>query len=247
MTTVDPQLKQGPGQQLYWHIYLRDGSAPQEDQQAMALDILHALYRRIGEDVNTADLPLLGHGADAAIYWMKKDRKKVLKITRNAPDAWALELFRRKPSKDVVKVYDVFQIFPKEKRNTLYGIVEQKLTPLHNVVDFAASYDYVKDYGVRWLGEDTNYGDIVQLLEEDRAFYEKEGNKKEADFIEKTVLPFAHQMERWNDALHKRGIVFKDLHEGNVMMNRHQMVLMDLGRSKVQSMKLPLLDVPRST
>ena len=244
--TVDPQLKQGVGQQLYWHISLSGNSATPEEQQETALNILHALYSRIGEDDN-AILPLLNHGADAAVYWMKKDRKKVIKITRDAPDAWALEMFRRKPSKDVVKVYDVFQIFPTHRRSTLYGIVEQKLTPLHNALDVVASYDYVKDYGVRWLGEDTDYGDIVKLLEEDRAFYENEGNHKEADFIEQKVLPFAHQMERWNNELHKRGIVFKDLHEGNVMMNGRRMVLMDLGRSQVQSVKLPLLDVPRRT
>ena len=83
-------------------------------------------------------LKKVGEGWNGYVYWVSN--KQVIKLTRDIKDAQASEKIRRKPDKNLIKVYDVFE-FGQPYYSTTYGIISEKLTPL-STTDFK-SWDLV--------------------------------------------------------------------------------------------------------
>jgi len=103
--------------------------------------------------IDPSELKFIGKGAYAHVFWIKNDRKKVLKITKDYADAEALMPFFWKPDKNFVKVYRVAQL----GSSGVYAILAEKLTPLsgreHNQWD--ELFDYIYE---QWRITPAQYG-----------------------------------------------------------------------------------------
>jgi len=193
--------------------------------------IAEAIFERLGETKAPSDL---GRGSYANVYWLKGNRKRILKITSDSSDAFALKHLQESPKKSLVKVHDVFEIVPKH----LWGAVTEKLSPLSST-----EYD--------------NWQQLREMLEEDEAFYDvertlgREGVTTRYFYLleqakEKagTVLPTDKMLEsifKWGKDLSSLGIKFTDLTEDNIMKKGANDILIDLGYSDVRPTRIPAL------
>jgi len=185
----------------------------------------------------------LGEGSFANVYWLH-DKKKALKITRDRNDADASEIMRNKPDRSVVKVYDVFAL-PKQYTD-LWGIVVEKLSPLsykegeaianlYNLlwdlgIDQTPTMKHVKEFKERLENPDPKKHPIDKYIQE---YYDKSGVTEE----------MIDRWETWAKVLDSRHIYWKDFKPANVMSRGRNMVISDLGYSKVPHQKIPELQV----
>jgi len=203
---------------------------------SIAPDVFAKIYERIGEDPSGLWHQVLGKGSTAVATWLKSDKTKVLKITNDESDAYAMEKFLKRPSRHVVKVYDVFQITP-----FAWGMVVQKVTPLASSAykDWTRTRSLISKFvGVPPLGNGA-----VPIYQKDLEKRFEYPSKSQMEPLEK-MRAFLKQLALFDEALADRGITwFQDLHAGNVGMNRRDMVLLDLGGVRTSVPSLPKIEV----
>ena len=246
MSNHDKIVRHGLGQWLFGQLLW---AGIPTDQR---LRVVKSVFQRVGENDNS-NLKILGTGQYAAVGWLPHDHRKVLKVTKDEDDAMALEAIRQDPAKQLVKVYDVFKITPGRSKNSLFGIVTQKLTPLSAMDEEMFFYD-LEDLKqtARSLPFGIGYeGDLNEAASElNELYHEAEDREDEAE-IEKfrdVFAPIFKNLKVWNKECYDRGIAFHDLSPGNVMMNRNVWTLMDFGHnSQTPYFHLPqleLIDMP---
>jgi hypothetical protein len=207
-----------------------------------------ALLQRIGE---TKDPRHLGAGKYAEVFWLRRNPRRVLKVTRDQMDAWAMEAVRKKPQRGIVKVHDVFTIAPRQ----LWGIVAEKLTPMDYEdkilwEDFERAMDHEKL--IHLVDELAMFGLIETWVKELRHTYEHmwddydEDEENDEDWddvfyeIDDEVLD---ALEIWAKALDALHIKWHDVHTGNIMIKRNDYTLVDLGHGQAPRVSLPELEV----
>jgi len=202
------------------------------------ITLADSLLKWAGEKPGNYDLPLLGSGADAKVFWLRSDRKKALKITTDNEDARSCNILNKKPNKSLLTIHKV-ALLPGgfgyailiEKLNPLSSSEEKKWENLiHGLRTLNLGFIH---HGMSedWLGD---VKDEIALCEKDEIY------TWEVDAI-KEVLP---TLETWVPLLTERGILWRDFHVGNIMMRRTTPIICDYGRSSVRGgssiKKLPL-------
>jgi len=221
---------------------------PEEKTPAQIHEITTAILDRLGE---TQEPAMLGHGQYAVVFWLKGNRKRVLKITTDYNDAWAAQILKDKPSPWLLQVHDVFRPLPEAK--VLYCIVAEKLTDAAGMElsQYLHIFDTLRDRNLpfrKMLKKGLNRKLIYALedyyREKDRKV-EEEGMDLEGwgefgkNFKYEPLMDRykneLHTLMEWAKALSHRRIVFYDLHAGNVRFRGRRAILVDLGYGSVPS------------
>jgi len=218
--------------------------------KGLSSSLIPAILERIGE--STVPTQQLGHGKFAVAFWLKQKRKRVLKITRDVEDAYAMQRVKDRPQKHLVKVYDVFEIV----EHRLWGIVAEKLTPmdyeekdawqeLWNILS-SEEYAYLGDELVQ-NGLTPGFADeVVDAIEnpiDDGEEDEEDEDVWDRHFYEVPEDDILDALRNWGKELSALNIKFYDFHPGNIMMRRHDYILVDLGYGAVPHTKVPELDI----
>lgn len=206
------------------------------------LEISSVIQQHIGVKNPLTNMPLLGKGSYASVFWLP-DRKKVLKITSDKTDATASAIVKKKPDSSLVKVYSIFQLPPGVFGETkVWGIVNEKLTPL-------PSSSSNKIRAIRNLFFDSNMVDDP-TIKNVKEFYSALNNPqtKQQEYIPTYMQRFGVTEQdlqdiwvHWAKVLEKRHIIWHDFKESNVMMRGRTYVICDLGFSTVSQQSIPVL------
>lgn len=209
-------------------------------QKWKLLEYATSLSSRISaKDTPFQKLKLLGQGGRAYVFWLS-DRKRVLKLTSDETDALACVLLGKHPANPIVRVYDVFRF----GSTPYYGIVSEKLTPL-------AGAEY------------TEWRDISKIITEDADLYDlpvwqgltktwvQETKEAIPDLAEAAGQAFANtfrvylwQLEKGQESLQQRGILWSDLTADNIMYRGRSLVISDVGRSRIsRPPRIPKLEI----
>jgi len=209
-----------------------------EEGRTLLMSVADALLELGGEKPGAyKNLSFLGSGAYAYVYWFKGNRSKVLKLTSDEDDAKACQILVKKPDKALLKVYAVRELVP----HSLWAIITEKLTPLSSSEDrmWEEAHGAWETLGLslRHIGLDKMFmGDLEEAMED----AERAGHGEWNRAIER-VLP---TLEVWMKKLTERGIIWRDLHRGNILMRGRVPIISDLGLSFVpRSGAIPILDV----
>lgn len=207
----------------FGYVFKKYGGASSSD----TIKMIDSVLERIGEPAGNYNFSFLGRGGKANVFWLS-DKKRIIKLTVDESDAQASEIVRKKPSKDLLKVYDVFQL-----GRELWGIVAEKLTPikgsevdrwsnfrstLETQQDFPR-FDYITPKYVEKIQ------DVVEFLDDDP--------DDDEEFFSAGFYVCLEQLGVWADELSQRNILWKDLISDNVMHRGRTLVISDLGRCKV--------------
>jgi len=197
--------------------------------------LLEEALERTGHEPGKS-LKLLGDGTAAHVFWLS-DKKRVLKITGDLPDAEASAVVMKRPAKSIVHVYDVFQV------KGAFFIVEEKLTPLSGSEkstwknfddwrDSAYSPNQARDdEGVRIEQGLETMLSHMQLTDEwlhhlEAAFQSDPPTNFDPNLVMK-------QLRQWARDLTQRNILWGDIYWENFMSRGHQIVISDLGYGRV--------------
>lgn len=200
------------------------------DDLSSALSIL---YDRLKEQ-NSKDWKRLGAGYNGFVYWLS-DRSKILKVSKDYRDLQASEKIRKKPDKNLIKVYDVFEMglpYFQEKG----FIVSEKLTPLsssdkkkwQNVIDSTrgkvpwVNIPTLRTLTVNWCVE------TQQWLESDEAY-------DAPDVVIEDLQECLPILKKWAILLDdERGIEWGDLALDNLMKRGNTTLISDVGFGSVR-------------
>lgn len=184
------------------------------------------LLQYLEEDAVPQDI---GEGNYAKVYWLRSNRKRILKITVDRSDALACMAVLKHPQKNLLKVFDVFKI-----NQSAYGIIAEKCTPLsHSDIMLMDTITQIEEQSPYPLAE-YNEGLTVDWVNWLQEYISDEGYK-----IDTKVLD---QYRNWAEDLEQLDIVFWDLHSGNVMNRGHRSVIVDLGYSDAPPSDIPTLE-----
>jgi len=181
---------------------------------------LQAIATRIGER-NIRKIKEIGHGYSGTVFWLS-DRKKVLKVTSAQSDAYASSSVKRKPSRALVKTYDVFAATDDTTFYNLYFIVNEKLTPL-------AGPPFLKvERLINLVRRADDYISPVNMANY-KKLREEVANREDLqeDFEDSDNLLDLYKS--WAEALDAHRIIFNDLKTENVMLRGRDIVIADLG------------------
>jgi hypothetical protein len=233
--------------------------------------LMAALLDALGEKKMPSHL---GAGTFAEVYWLKGDRKRVLKITTDPADAYASEIVRRHPSKNLPRIHKVYEIVPRK----LFAIVAEKLQPLSatefkewaNVIpaigmdddNSSMAYDLTDSLLRRGLSPEW-VETWKQAREEIASSQEDEDDDWMDDDLFADLDPEDRELlqttnvntievpdhifdtlEDWGQDLQQRNITFADLHAKNIMKRGRIPVLVELGSSVVPTQPLERFHVP---
>lgn len=205
-------------------------------QDTLYIDnVLWAIAKRQGIESlyqpGTVDFTYLGAGHFSRVYWLD-DKTKILKITKDKSDANASQILLKRPTKTLLKVYDVFSI--KYNNHVLYGIVAEKLTSLsHDLKMKFITFTYFLDY---WFG--SFFPSVQQLTEAAQSNPQAWANGRT---IYEVTDEYLTLFMDWAEALDTRSIRWGDYKSENIMMRQHTPVIVDLGYSKVPTQRIPVL------
>jgi len=171
-----------------------------------------------------SQLKFLGQGFFGDVFWLG-DKRKVLKLTNDYTDAYASEIVRRKPDKNLVKVYQVFALA--DSYPAVIGIVNEKLSPLAS--HERAKLDYLRKLWNKAIGQRTfltrqnldKFVDSPQIEEVDDADY---------GLLSTLVRVFTDRHIKW-----------RDLSGDNIMARGREKVVSDLGFSESLKQPIPVL------
>jgi len=189
--------------------------------------IIDKLLEWVGSEEEAYDnLVYFAKGAYAWVYWLKHNRKQILKITSDESDAKASMILKNKPDKNLLKVYDVIKI----GNIDLWAILVEKLNPLSSSQTkmWEDAQGALDSMGVTFRYE----GLTKDKLEEaqDAAEDASSGGYQDWSSAIHRVLP---TLEKWEKALAARGILWKDFHPGNVLMRGRVPIIADLGKTDI--------------
>jgi len=179
--------------------------------------------------IDPEKLQYLGHGAYAQAYWVKNDRKKIIKFTRDSTDAEALMNVLLKPDKSLVKVYKIAKLGP----NDVHAILAEKLLQLSGSEKkgWYNFFNYVYYHNI----SPALYGGVCPEWTEELT------DRLKADEIPSDFQKQIKQCVVWGKALESRQIDFFDLHAGNVMKRGRQDVIIELGLATAPHKKIPVI------
>lgn len=190
------------------------------DDLALVQKYTEAVLKWAGERPDNYDLQHLGSGWDGSVFWLS-NKKKILKVTQDKPDAEASQILARKPNKELYKVYKVVQV-----GNDGYAIIAEKLSPLsgsefqkwervyHELHGMHKHPSGQKPMTMSWLAE------VEEEVEEERWNYPALDEK-------------LGQIAEWVDLLTQRNILIRDFHAGNIMARGRLPIISDLGRARI--------------
>jgi len=228
-----------------WNVRPSDFNSDNPDHKEVAeafQGFLEEIYLRVGEP-DSRRWKVLGEGSNGVVFWMN-NHARVLKLTRDIQDAYASEIVKKKPDKNLIKVYDVFEMglpYFGEK----WCIVNEKLTPLssseekewQNII-LVARGRYSK-YGLPTMHElSLNWVlEVQEWLDSERIW--------DAPYhILEAIRAHMPTLKTWAKLLEDRGIEWGDLSLGNIMKRGHLTVISDLGFGRTSSSpSIPQLEV----
>jgi len=210
-----------------------------EEEMNIVQAYCDAILKWAGEKPGKYHLPFLGEGEDAEVYWLNSDKKKILKLTMDKSDAHACQILAKKPDKSLLKVYKVVDVCHGGS-DWGYAILAEKLTPLSGSM---RKYLEKALLGLKMMSSLPRHGVtkpwIVEVKHALNVFKDDPRAQKYVDDVV-NVFPI---LEAWANALTDRGIAWTDFHLGNIMMRRHDPVIVDFGRSRVYRGSIPKLQV----
>lgn len=194
----------------------------------------HLLQERLKDPLN--HVTFLGSGAYGVVYWLS-DHKRVLKITNDEMDAYASAIVLKKPSKNLIKVYDVFQ-FGGPLFNSTWAIVSEKLTPLSfRQEEIWLSVWHLKngDYHDAFMGSGPApwKGLTTAWVDEVDKWLQDVDPRRPGVSSYKALVEALPDLKAWAKELSKRGILWTDLKRDNIMNRNKRSVIVDLGFGKV--------------
>lgn len=210
--------------------------------------IIKAILDRLKE---TKPPKYIDRGSFAFVFWLQKNRKRILKITTDREDAYAMQRLLNSPQRHLIKVYDVFEIIP----NKLWGIVSEKLMPLDesefrewedfwfaldsDLLDGVFTELKMNGLSVSWVEDfikEVKDPPYTELTEEDEDW----NLEYYMDLPDDDILD---ALKNWGKELSKLSIRFFDLHPGNIMVRRGDYILVDLGYGEVPHTNIEKLSV----
>jgi hypothetical protein len=181
-------------------------------------------------DIDPTRIQYLGEGSYAKAYWLKDDRKKVLKFTKDEADAQALFNMFWKPDRDIVRVFKVARI----GSATAWAVLAEKLTPLSASEKKHWNNLFYYMYN-EWHIQPRGYGGMNREWLSDVQFKLQETGKYD-EFQEQLEMLYV-----WTLELLKRNIDFWDIHAGNIMKRGRQDILSELGLAESPKRKIPVI------
>ena len=171
---------------------------------------------------------VLGSGSYARVFWCKADRTKALKITTDQSDANACAILMRKPDPALLKVHNIIEIPKSPFFKAMYAILVEKLTPLSNAERrlWENAWEALPKLGVnlRHVGlQEDSLDDLKRYMVDAKPALVQ---------IAQSVLP---TLELWQEKLfQERQILWRDFHEGNILMRGRIPIISDYGLSLVK-------------
>ena len=183
------------------------------------------------------DLATLGFGGYGTVFWLP-DKSKVLKITEDHSDAYACEIVRKKPDKNLIKIYSVFS-FGLPYFEEHYGIVAEKLTPLsasevsewEDVIDVVRGHTDLKIPPLRFL--DLAWCEATKSAMSAQPSYT----------YEPVFSKYFPILEDWAKLLESHGIEWGDLSVNNIMKRGPTFLIADLGAGYVSRQTVESLEI----
>jgi hypothetical protein len=181
------------------------------------------------------DPVVLGRGTRGTTYAL--DSKVALKLTTDESEALASEKIRETPVDKVVEIYDVFSLAGTQ----YFCIVQERLQPLEPPLAAELKKIFTNfDLGDYLQGNGYDPDAVIKMAEADVAEMHDHG-----DFAKARALN--DQLNRLKELglfdmareLKKAGIQFHDYHDGNLMLRGKELVVIDLGKSRVAGGKKP--------
>lgn len=192
---------------------------PERDIQYLVDTALKELDERSQDS-----LKFLGQGFFGDVFWLG-DRKKVIKVTNDYEDAYASTIVKRKPDRNIVRVYTVFAFT--DSYPAIYGIVNEKLTPLGS--SEKAQINHLRKIWDKAVGQ--------------RTFITRENLDTFLDSsqIEEVTDEQFAMLKTISDVFADRHIKWRDLSGDNIMMRGRDWVVSDLGFSECLKQQIPVL------
>jgi len=205
-------------------------------------EILEDTKQRLGEKDLTR-IRSLGAGSWADVFWLS-NKRKVVKITHDPQDAQASMVVLKRPSKYLVKTYDIFALTP--DKYTVYCIVNEKLTPLgrREGLLIPVLLRLLHATGKKPVITMETYNAIMEMLEsgQGRDWKSWLTSYLSAQRLNMEASSFMDLFKNWAEALDSRGIRWWDIKKANFMMRGRQIVISDLGAGTVSGApKIPYL------
>lgn len=162
------------------------------------------------------------------------DNGRVLKLTFDPSEARTMQKVQRSPTDSVVRIHDTFQVNPARTKTAMYGIVQERLVrpdpQWKDAVRYVGSVLKPKN---EFLTPDT-----LRMY-----FYPKETRVGTTDV--RHALIDQPGFKTWLTGLatyfETNGIHFEDFHGNNVMRLGKTHKLIDLGRSKRRTDRVPMV------
>jgi hypothetical protein len=150
---------------------------------------------------------------------------RVLKITKDPSEAFAMSVVQKHPSEHIVPVDAVVYAMRRNGKDKVYIIIMEKLYPLHNVV--RAILARVCDHDAEVLDE-AEVSRITKMLEKMQGHYPKKALQEVETFLRNLSVD-----------LLERGIAWRDLTPSNVMETQDgRLQAIDLGDAIVPAQQL---------
>lgn len=195
-------------------------------------EVLETYGDRIQQQRNW-DIPddpvVLGRGTRGTVYDLGNN--VAMKLTSDTSEAEASEKVRKTPIDGVVEIFDVFAL----GSTGYFCIVQEKLQRMTHMMSTE----------IQKLLKEFDLGDYLQGNGYDPKAVERAVDEDVRELHDHGQMPKAKELydtfSRIEELgllkiaanLHKAGIQFHDYHEGNLMMRGHELVVVDLGKSKV--------------
>lgn len=209
------------------------------------------------KNIDVEKLHALGNGEMGIAYDMGGG--KVLKVTTDAAEAKSSNLIKGRNLTHVVRIDDVFRFGKSVAKEPLYGIVQEKLTPLSDAEkgEFRHAIAFVRENGqLLEMLATRNWDDFTKAIyalayddaeneisadardrgdqvDRNSPLFQRQA-KRSAENMQRFVISRLQQfgVREMSRELQSVGIQFADYHEGNLMKRGGQFVITDLGASK---------------
>jgi len=205
----------------------------------MANEIIIAILEKYGIKVGE----YLDSGMMGTVYKYKDEPSKVIKITMDKSEANAMELVRKQPHPNIVKVYEVYKIDAGVQ--VAYAIIQEKLDILGS--SERNSWNWIDNdfLSPKDTTEFSNYDDIDMFSNEyfgcdfDAVWNWAYENEEVEQEYKKMITDIFPALQHLGDI----GIRFGDYHSGNIMIGKGgNYKLIDIGVSESPAQKIDILE-----
>jgi hypothetical protein len=191
-------------------------------------------------DINPdQEMAVLGKGEQGTAYQLPGNR--VLKLTNDSTEVFAMTALKAKPNKNFVQVYDTFRAIPAGREDAIaFGVVMEKLAPPAPWQE--AWVDAMFAWREASLGmfepiDEYQVEDFEDFVSGKEPLENKAADQKTRAYLKDITPEQFKYMSDWFKEVCRHlvamGVKFRDLHGGNVMSQGGRPIVIDLGVSEL--------------